>query len=327
MIRRYLWLAVQGVISVALLTWVFRGLDRHVFSALFADLPLWFYGISLAVVLGGLALYAWRWWLVLTITGADVPLSTAIQQYFIGVFVNNFLPSTVGGDMAKVYYIGRQHGYRAVAASVVVDRVLGVGILAILATGAAWLSSPDSPRLLASRLVVTGIAAALTVVVVLVVFGTGGLARWLAPLGPRAVSIATYAQQFRVDMAVPLKQPVVMAQAIFAVLTYFVCMTLVYLAFLTVHSIALPSFAALFTVVATTAVLSNVPISLNGLGVREQLHVWLLAPLGVPTEVALAISLLMFAHLLVASVVGLVLWLRMPALPSDAEPQLTVYRT
>jgi uncharacterized protein (TIRG00374 family) len=327
MIRRYLWLAVQGVISVALLTWIFRGLDRHAFSALFADLPLWFYVISLAVVLGGLALYAWRWWLVLTITGADVPLSTAIQQYFIGVFVNNFLPSTVGGDMAKVYYIGRQHGYRAVAASVVVDRVLGVGILAILATAAAWLSSPDSSRLVASRLIVTGIAGALTVAIALVIFGTGGLARWLAPFGQRAVSIATHAQQFRVDMAAPLKHPVILGQAILAVLTYFVCLTLVYLAFLTEHSIALPSFTALFTVVATTAVLSNVPISLNGLGVREQLHVWLLAPLGVPTEFALAISLLLFAHLLVASVVGLVLWLRMPALPSDAAPQLTVYRT
>jgi uncharacterized protein (TIRG00374 family) len=327
MIRRYLWLAVQGVISVALLTWIFRGLDRHAFSALFADLPLWFYVISLAVVLGGLALYAWRWWLVLTITGADVPLSTAIQQYFIGVFVNNFLPSTVGGDMAKVYYIGRQHGYRTVAASVIVDRVLGVGILAILATAAAWLSSPDSSRLVASRLIVTGIAGALTVAIALVIFGTGGLARWLAPFGQRAVSIATHAQQFRVDMAAPLKHPVILGQAILAVLTYFVCLTLVYLAFLTEHSIALPSFTALFTVVATTAVLSNVPISLNGLGVREQLHVWLLAPLGVPTEFALAISLLLFAHLLVASVVGLVLWLRMPALPSDAAPQLTVYRT
>jgi hypothetical protein len=149
----------------------------------------------------------------------------------------------------------------------------------------------------------------------------------LAPFGQRAVSIATHAQQFRVDMAAPLKHPVILGQAILAVLTYFVCLTLVYLAFLTEHSIALPSFAALFTVVATTAVLSNVPISLNGLGVREQLHVWLLAPLGVPTEFALAISLLLFAHLLVASVVGLVLWLRMPALPSDAAPQLTVYRT
>lgn len=324
MIRRYRWVALQGVISITLLAWIFRGLDRQALRALFAGLPLWFYVASLAVVLSGLVLYAWRWWLVLTITGAEVSLSTAIRQYFVGIFVNNFLPSTVGGDMAKVYYIGREHGYRAVAASVIVDRVLGVGILAILAAVAAWLSAPGSPRLVASRLVVTGIAAGLALVVALVVFGTGGLARWMAPFGPRAVALAAHAQQFRLDMAAPLKQPVIMGQAILAVLTYFVGLTLVYSAFLTEHSIALPSFTALFTVVATTAVLSNVPISLNGLGVREQLHVWLLVPLGIPAEVALAISLLLFAHLLVASVLGLVLWLRMPALPADAAQRLPV---
>jgi hypothetical protein len=44
----------------------------------------------------------------------------------------------------------------------------------------------------------------------------------------------------------------------------------------------------------------------------------------VPAEVALAISLLMFAHLLVGSLLGLVLWLRMPALPADAAERLTV---
>jgi hypothetical protein len=178
--------------------------------------------------------------------------------------------------------------------------------------------------LLASRIVVTGIAAVLVVVVALALFGTGGLARWLAPLGPRAVALAAHAQQFRLDMAAPLKQPVIMGQAVLAVVTYFVCMTVVYFLFFSLHAVPQSSAVTLLAVVATTAVLSNVPISLNGLGVREQLHVWLLAPLGVPTEVALAISLLMFAHLLVASVVGLVIWLRRPAVPADAAQRLPV---
>ena len=170
----------------------------------------------------------------------------------------------------------------------------------------------------------TSIAAGLIAVVALALMGTGGLARWLSPLGPRAVALATHAQQFRLDMAAPLKRPGIMGQAMAAVLSYFVGLSLFYLAFLTVHGLPLPSFSAMFTVVTTTAVLTNVPISLNGLGVREQLHVWLLAPLGVPTEVALAISLLMFAHLLVASVLGFVLWLRLPALPTDAAQRLPV---
>ena len=61
------------------------------------------------------------------------------------------------------------------------------------------------------------------------------------------------------------------------------------------------------------SLLSNIPISVNGLGLREQLHAILLAPLGVPREAAVAISLLIFAHLLVSSLLGLLFWFRLPA--------------
>ena len=59
----------------------------------------------------------------------------------------------------------------------------------------------------------------------------------------------------------------------------------------------------------------NVPVSVNGLGIREQLHALLLQPLGIPREAAVAISLLLFGHAVLSSVFGFVLWVRMPALP------------
>lgn len=64
------------------------------------------------------------------------------------------------------------------------------------------------------------------------------------------------------------------------------------------------------------SVLSNVPISINGLGLREQLHVLLLEPLGVPKEVAVAISLLLFGHLLIASAAGGIVWWRTSRAPA-----------
>jgi len=65
--------------------------------------------------------------------------------------------------------------------------------------------------------------------------------------------------------------------------------------------------------VVALSLLSNIPVSVNGLGLREQLHAILLQPLGVPREAAVAISLLIFAHLLVSSLVGLLFWIRLPA--------------
>src|SRR5262245_39554290 len=113
---------------------LFRGVDMSAFASLYRRLPAWFYFASLAVVLGGQVLYAWRWRLLLVANGVNVRIGTVLRQYFIGTFLNNFLPTTVGGDVAKVYYVGREHGYRPVAASVILDRLLGLGLLALLAS-------------------------------------------------------------------------------------------------------------------------------------------------------------------------------------------------
>ncbi|HKC57438.1 MAG TPA: hypothetical protein VKC35_14990, partial [Vicinamibacterales bacterium] len=84
-------------------------------------------------------------------------------------------------------------------------------------------------------------------------------------------------------------------------------------AFLLINTSAHPPYLTLLTAVTTASLLSNIPVSVNGLGLREQLHVILLQPLGVPREAAVAISLLIFAHLLVSSLVGLLFWMRLPA--------------
>ena len=149
--RKHLTFGLQCVVSIALLTLLFRSLDRGALRTLFTTLPLWFYLLSLAVVMLGQVLYAWRWRQVLAASGVSVSLGTAVQQYFIGIFLNNFFPSTVGGDMAKVYYLGRQHGYRPIAASIVLDRLLSIGLLAVFATAMYWLAPDPSPRFAATR--------------------------------------------------------------------------------------------------------------------------------------------------------------------------------
>jgi uncharacterized protein (TIRG00374 family) len=312
MTRRLSLMCAQATVSVALLAWVARGLDTRALGHLLLTLPSWYYLASFAVIIGGQALYAWRWWLLLSIAGVDVPLSTALRYYFIGVFANNFLPSTVGGDAAKVYYLGQEHGYRTIVASVVVDRMLGLGSLAVLAAAAAWWLPAASPRFVALRLVVTAAAVGSVAVIGLVMFGTGGLQRWLAPFGARAVRLGQRLQRLRLDMAQLLRHPRILGYAGAIVFGYFVALSLVYASFVAISGPSRPSLVAIFAAVSMTGVLTNVPVSLNGLGVREQLHAWLFVPLGVPKEAAVAISLLLFVHVLVASLCGMVLWLTRP---------------
>jgi glycosyltransferase 2 family protein len=320
-IPRHRWILVQAVVSMGLLAFLLRSLDLAAFRTLFARLPLWFYLLSLLVVLGGQVVYAWRWRLLLAEAGVRVPLLLTVRQYFIGTFLNNFLPSTVGGDVGKVYFLGRDHGYRVVMASVVLDRMLGLAMLAIWATLVLWLFRMPSPVLTAARLAVTGIAVLLAAILVVTGTGTGGLAARVAWLGPRAAAIAERLQQFRVDMAVSVKSPLLMLQAALAVIGYALAAGAVYVVFIRIQTGSAPPFIMTTGVVMATAVLSNIPVSLNGLGLREQVHALLLAPLGVPREVAVAVSLLFFGHLLVSSLFGAVFWIQSRSLPgSPAAP-------
>jgi glycosyltransferase 2 family protein len=320
--RRHVWLAAQVLVTIVLLGLLARGLDVPAFKRLFAQLPLWFYALSLALILAGQVLYAWRWRLLLIASGVHVSFAVVVRQYFIGIFVNNFLPSTIGGDIAKVYLLGRDHGYRPVTASVLLDRLLGVGLLAVLAAATLWSLVMPSPVLTAARLAVSGVAAAFLFVLALAVFGTGGLPARVSWMGRTAVNIAERLQRLRVNMTAALTNPALLGQVGAVVIAYFLGVAAIYIIFVFMQVGVTPPFALMLGVVMTTAVLSNIPISLNGLGLREQLHVLLLAPLGVPREAAVAISLLLFGHLLVASLVGLGFWMHAPAMPSEVPARL-----
>lgn len=309
--------AAQCVVSLGLLVWLFRGLDFAEIRFLLRTLPAWFYLLSLSVVVGGQILYAWRWRQVLAATGVHVSTWTAVQQYFIGIFLNNFFPSTVGGDMAKIYYLGRRHGYRAITASIFLDRLLSIGLLAVFSATMYWIAPDPSPRFVATRLVVTAMAVTLVLMIVLTAKGTGGLPRRVSRLGHTAVGFAERLQRFRQSIAPAAGHPGVVLQSAAVVTTYFVALTAVYRAFFGVVTPTHPPFLLLLTAVTTASFLSNLPVSVNGLGLREQLHALLLQPLGIPREAAVAISLLIFAHLLVSSLVGLLFWLRLPALREE----------
>jgi uncharacterized protein (TIRG00374 family) len=268
-------------------------------------------------------LYAWRWRLLLNAAGVSVDLGSVVRQYFIGIFLNNFFPSTVGGDAAKVFYLGRQHGYRPVAASIVLDRLLSIGLLSVFAATLYWIAPDPSPRFALTRAIVTAMAVALVAIVVLAARGTGGLPRRLAPFGASVVALAERAQRFRHDMAGAARRPAIVLQSAMVVATYFMALTVTYRVFIALNTTARPDFLTLLTAVTTASLLTNLPVSVNGLGLREQLHVLLLQPLGVPREAAVALSLLTFAHLLVSSLLGFVFWLRLPAvLPEIPEARV-----
>ena len=83
----------------------------------------------------GMLLVITRWWRLLYLASCPTSWFNAFRLTFLGMFFNLVVPGLTGGDVVKAVVVaGENPGRRADAlVSVVVDRILGLGVLAVIA--------------------------------------------------------------------------------------------------------------------------------------------------------------------------------------------------
>ena len=309
---RRAWFAAQLVVTLALIAALFGQFDWRKFQLVVLGTPLWFYLASFAVVLVWLVLYTLKWSLVLRAIGVNVPFAGLARQYLISLFFGNFLPTTVGGDVAKVYYLGRHEGYIDVGASVVLDRFLGLLSLTVIATILAWsLHVASVPFVLARQTLTALCLACVALWLVVRLVSTRGSATGGPPDASLRRRLVDRCRAYLLPVKAVAQRPAVVGGVAAIVLTYFLLLTGAYRVFFRLAGAADAGTLPVLTAVIMISVFSSVPITVNGIGLREQLHFLLLAELGLPKEVSVSISLLMFGHVLLLSLAGYLLWVSM----------------
>jgi len=270
------------------------------------------------LVLAGLGLYvgiqilsSWRWQLLAHLLGLSGSLIRYIGWYFIGMFFNLVLPSSVGGDVVRVWYLGRaEHpaprmGKRTAALlSVLAERGNGLAVLIVLACLALFACPVVLP------LWITLLTLSLGTVAVLGLAGLIGLACWRRLTRrelPAALAkfLASRPRLYGMVLGVLLyfEHPgtllaatglSVLVQAGNVVLHWMVGQAMGLEVPLLYYGVAVP----------LVALLTLLPISLNGMGLREAGMVLLLAPVGVSSAAAVLLALVCFAITSVASLGG-----------------------
>ncbi|HKJ26374.1 MAG TPA: lysylphosphatidylglycerol synthase transmembrane domain-containing protein [Anaerolineales bacterium] len=103
--------------------------------------------LAFALMIGSRIFISLRWIFLVRGSEEKIPFGPALKICFAGLFSNNFMPSTVGGDvvrLAGVYQAGVSGGLGA--ASLVVDRLVGIaGMAAFLPFGLPILLAYESP--------------------------------------------------------------------------------------------------------------------------------------------------------------------------------------
>ncbi len=277
-------------VSGALLTWIGLKMDWDKVGQAFAHLQAGYWFAALGLLIATQIVSAVRWGLYARALGFDAPTTRLSGYYFIGMYFNLLLPTSVGGDVVRIWYLNREQGRKfAAAAAVLLDRLNGLMVLVALACTAVVLSPLELPSWV--PISVAGIVGA-------GVCGVLGLAllHTLGKLtGPRAEQLAT--------VLTLLCKPMLTLQA--TLLSLFVQLANVVLVWFLAQGlgieIALPYLAI---AVPMVSLLTLLPISLNGMGVREWGTTLFLTPLGVPGDSAVILAFLWFAVYLTVSVLG-----------------------
>jgi uncharacterized protein (TIRG00374 family) len=82
--------------------------------------------VALAAYIAGQLSVAVRWWILLRTQKIYISIWAAIKLFFLGLFYNNFMPSSVGGDVLRAWYVTKhtERKFEAVL-SIFVDRLIG----------------------------------------------------------------------------------------------------------------------------------------------------------------------------------------------------------
>lgn len=273
------------------------------------------FGVSLIFMGATLFLGMVRWQLALRAQGLEVSWRRVVQVSFVAHFFNSVLLGSNGGDLIKAWYAARDSHHKKTEAvlTVVVDRLIGLWAMLLFACAMMtfnhrWLLKDSWTRLLSGVVLLMMIGGT----VVLGMAFWGGISRrwsgarvWLRrmPKGVWLESTLDSCRQFgRHEGFVPKSLAVSM-------LLNLACVAQFHVLAAGMNLTIAP--AVMLVAVPLVICISALPITPNGLGVRENLFVQMLATIGVDPATALSLSLLAYAGSLIWSMVGGVVYLTM----------------
>src|SRR5882757_6187348 len=304
--RRILLSTIKILISAALLYLALR-------KANFADLAsridiasLGWIGLAIAVSFLQIFVGVLRWCEVSAECGAPLATKQAMRFNVIGTFFNQTLPSSIGGDAVRLLLVARAGaGWRAATYSIFVDRAIGLIALAIIIVA----SLPWSYALITDP---HGRSALLLVDFAALAGGLGFLVlgrlpwpwlkRWWGTHHVHACAQIANRVIFSRDHGPKV--------AVLSVLVHFLT---VVIAWCVVQSIAAPvTFSEVFQLVPPVMLITMLPISIAGWGVREATMGLAFGYAGLLTNEGVNVSLLFGAVSFLVGIVGGLVWILSP---------------
>jgi len=325
--HRHLWTALKIVIGLGLVLLVVRGIRWEELRESWRAIWWLPFGLLIAFRFPMLATRAWRWAVLLGHKNPCPSVGRLTRVLLKAELFNNFLPSTAGGDIYRVVATKSACSTPTATAAVLAARANGMIVLVVSAL-IAVATNPTARH--------TYIGQAVTVVALLVLgggavvwAGRGRVSQWLrkraqADGSGAGSAILRYTWKYYQALEEYSERPRQLGKALLLSIVLLAgLVTSTYLLCLSVG--AVPGFVDLVTVALTVALISFLPIFVNGLGGREAAFIIMFQQVGVSPSQAALIALLSRAGAVIIAIIAALVYLydssRASAASSSTKPK------
>lgn len=243
-----------------------------------------------------------RWGIITRALQAPVTFGTGLRLVFIGMFFNQTLPSSIGGDAVRIWEGHRSAGLPMGAAfnGVLLDRFVALGVLLLIVA----LTLPQLMGIIHSPAVAwsVGLMLAAALVGFLVLLNMDRMPKGLLAWKVARVLARLSADGRRVFLCPRVTPRTVLISAAIHGMSALVIYVLA-------HGLGIPlALWHCLVLVPPIILITTLPISMAGWGVREGAMVVALGYVGVSSQDALTISVLFGLAAVLAGLPGGVLW-------------------
>jgi hypothetical protein len=303
-IKEYLIKILKVIISLSLLAYLFYKNDWRLISEKISHSNFLYLILSILVmILIAIPLINIRWKLLLSPANIKISFRDLVKLSYIGLFFNLFLPGNISGDGVKgllMYKITKNSS--VTASSIALDRIMGLIALAavsVISSCVYYNMTSDFTFSLESG----GF-----LVILLICFGLA-----LLPSVQKIISkVLTYLKLTKLEEFTRKsfefigwfkKYPSILIQTfIISLFTHFLS---IFACFLVGYSLGLKVHIGYYYLFCPViSIILSVPISINGIGLRESAFVYFFAKIGVPQFECISLSILYFFVCIVPSLIG-----------------------
>ena len=299
---------IRAGITLGLLVFLAYQMDLRKLGAILVSASPWLVLLGTLIHILGVLLSVARWRTILVNFDIHIDYSPLAKITFIGFFFNLFLPSGIGGDFFRAYYLSKRknRGMSTTLTTTLLER--SGGLCALLVIGTLFAAFED--------LQVEGVRLFYVFLVLITLYLLGNLVLFHAWIHRKISSFLKKRSLEQIEAKMELvysglnafrgNTRSILVALLLSLLIQFITVVVVWVAALSIEIDAPFKIFMIFVPLINLSIM--VPLTINGIGLRESLFYLLFSQIGLPVETSVSLSLVTFFIYLLTAMPGLIIY-------------------